>query len=109
LQRACRKPSNSATYACRAPPDLVDRLARALGAAVGDLLPAAAPPEPLPVLREQAERLFGTLLEKGDRETFLRLSWTASRSGIGRRWCCAISKAERRTRRRCCSGYPRPP
>lgn len=54
--------------------DLVDRLARALGAAVADLLPAAAPPEPLPVLREQAERLFGTLLEKGDRETFLRLN-----------------------------------
>jgi transcriptional regulator with XRE-family HTH domain len=54
--------------------DLVDRLARALGAAVADLLPAAAPPEPLPVLREQAEWLFATLLEKGDRETFLRLN-----------------------------------
>ncbi len=54
--------------------DLVDRLARALGAAPADLLPSAAPPEPLPVLREQAERLFGALLEKGDRETFLRLN-----------------------------------
>jgi hypothetical protein len=53
---------------------LVDRLARALGAAVADLLPAAAPPESLPVLREQAGRLFGTLLEKVDRETFLRLN-----------------------------------
>lgn len=53
--------------------DLVDRLARALGAAPADLLPAASP-EPLPVLREQAERLFGTLLERGDRETFLRLN-----------------------------------
>jgi transcriptional regulator with XRE-family HTH domain len=54
--------------------DLVDRLARALGSPVADLLPSAGPAEPLPVLREQAERLFGTLLEKGDRETFLRLN-----------------------------------
>jgi transcriptional regulator with XRE-family HTH domain len=54
--------------------DLVDRLARALGMALADLLPSVAPPEPLPVLREQAERLFDTLLEKGDRETFLRLN-----------------------------------
>ena len=54
--------------------DLVDRLARALGAALADLLPSTSPPEPLPVLREQAERLFGTLLERGDRETFLRLN-----------------------------------
>jgi hypothetical protein len=35
---------------------------------------SATPPELLPVLREQAERLFGALLEKGDRETFLRLN-----------------------------------
>jgi transcriptional regulator with XRE-family HTH domain len=54
--------------------DLVDRLARALGAAVVELLPSEGPAEPLPVLREQAERLFGALLEKGDRETFLRLN-----------------------------------
>jgi transcriptional regulator with XRE-family HTH domain len=54
--------------------DLVDRLARALGTALTDLLPSAAPPEPLQVLRGQAERLFATLLEKGDRETFLRLN-----------------------------------
>ncbi len=38
-----------------------------------DLLPSKGPAEPLPVLREQAEGLFGALLEKGDRETFLRL------------------------------------
>ena len=50
------------------------QLARALGAAAADLLPAGAPPEPLPVLCEQAERLFVTLLEKGDRETVLRLN-----------------------------------
>lgn len=54
--------------------DLVDRLARALGAALAELLPSGVPPEPLPVLREQAERLFGALLERGDRETFLRLN-----------------------------------
>jgi hypothetical protein len=30
------------------------------------------PPES--ILREQAERLFGTLPKKGDRETFLRLN-----------------------------------
>jgi transcriptional regulator with XRE-family HTH domain len=54
--------------------DLVDRLARGLGVALADLLPSAAPAEPLPVLREQAERLFDTLLDKGDRETFLRLN-----------------------------------
>ncbi len=54
--------------------DLVDRLARALGAAPADLLPSAVTPETLAVLREQAERLFGTLLEKGDREAFLRLN-----------------------------------
>jgi transcriptional regulator with XRE-family HTH domain len=54
--------------------DLVDRLARALGASVADLLPSAAPAEPLQVLREQAERLFATLMKNGDRETFLRLN-----------------------------------
>ena len=53
--------------------DLMDRPARALGAALADLLPSAAP-EPLPVLRESAERLFDTLLEKADRETYLRLN-----------------------------------
>jgi transcriptional regulator with XRE-family HTH domain len=45
--------------------DLVDRLARALGAAPAHLLPPAAPAEALPILREQAERLFATLPEKG--------------------------------------------
>jgi transcriptional regulator with XRE-family HTH domain len=54
--------------------DLVDRLARALGGTVADLLPPGAPADALPVLREQAERLFGALLQKGDRETFLRLN-----------------------------------
>jgi hypothetical protein len=43
----------------------LQRLARALG---------AAPVEPLPVLRAQAERLFAALLEMGDPETFVRLN-----------------------------------
>ncbi len=42
--------------------------------AVAELLPSEGPAGPLPVLREQAERLFGALVEKGDRETFLRLN-----------------------------------
>jgi hypothetical protein len=54
--------------------DLVDRPARALGAAAADLLPAATAPDSLPVLREQAEHLFGALMETGDRETFLWLN-----------------------------------
>jgi hypothetical protein len=49
-------------------------LSGAVGAAVVELLPSEGPAEPLPVLREQAERLFGALLEKGYRETFLRLN-----------------------------------
>jgi hypothetical protein len=53
--------------------DLVDRVARALGATVADLLPSA-PPEPLPILSEQAERMFKVLLAKGDRDTFLQLN-----------------------------------
>jgi hypothetical protein len=41
---------------------------------LAELLPSAAPPGPLPVLRQQAERLFGALLGNGDRESFLRLN-----------------------------------
>jgi transcriptional regulator with XRE-family HTH domain len=54
--------------------DLVDRLARALGTTVADLLPASAEPDSLPVLKEHAGRLLKTLLEKGNRETFLKLN-----------------------------------
>lgn len=54
--------------------DLVDRLARALGTSVADLLPPSAEPDSLPVLKEQAARLLDTLLEKGSRETFLKLN-----------------------------------
>jgi len=54
--------------------DLVARLAGALGTTITDLLPTAVPPDPLPGLKEQALRMLNTLLEKGDRETFLRLN-----------------------------------
>jgi len=54
--------------------DLVDRLARALGTTVADLLPASAEPDALPVLKEHASRLLESLLVKGNRETFLKLN-----------------------------------
>ncbi len=54
--------------------DLVDRLARALGTTAADLLPAAGPSDPLPVLTEQAKRLLETLIKEGDREAFVRLN-----------------------------------
>jgi transcriptional regulator with XRE-family HTH domain len=54
--------------------DLVDRLAVALGTTAAELLPASEPPDNLPVLREQARKLFETLFIEGDRETFLLLN-----------------------------------
>jgi transcriptional regulator with XRE-family HTH domain len=54
--------------------DLVDRLARALGTTLADLLPAAAPPDTLAVLKEQAQRLFDALLRAADRETLQMLN-----------------------------------
>lgn len=54
--------------------DLVARLAKALGASVSDLLPELAPPDPLPILKDQAKQLLDALLEHGDREAFLRLN-----------------------------------
>lgn len=49
--------------------DLVERLARALGTTIADLLPASDPPDKLEILRTQARFLCDTLLEKADRET----------------------------------------
>ena len=54
--------------------DLVDRLAKALGTTVPELLPAGSSPDTLAVLREQAKRIFDVLLQSGDRETFLLLN-----------------------------------
>jgi transcriptional regulator with XRE-family HTH domain len=54
--------------------DLVARLAAALGTTVTDLMPAAAPPDPLPVLKAQAQRLLAALLQTGDGEAFQQLN-----------------------------------
>src|SRR5437899_875407 len=54
--------------------DLVNRLAKTLGIGIADLLPTTAPPDPLPVLREQAETLLKTLFETADRETYQLLN-----------------------------------
>jgi hypothetical protein len=52
----------------------VERLAGAVAATVIDLLPAPANVDPLPVLKEQANRMLSTLLDRGDPEAFIRLN-----------------------------------
>ena len=47
----------------------VARLAVALGAELTELLPTTDPPDPVEVLRTQAQRLFDGLLTSADRET----------------------------------------
>lgn len=54
--------------------DLVERLAKALGTDAADLLSGPGQPDPLPVLKEQAQRMLNTLIERGDREAFLKLN-----------------------------------
>ncbi len=54
--------------------DLLDRLATALGTTAADLLPASEPPDSLPVLRDQARKLFEKIMVEGDRETLLLLN-----------------------------------
>jgi len=54
--------------------DMVERLAAALATDVSDLLSQPIAADPLPVLKEQADRMVATLLEKGDRDTFMRLN-----------------------------------
>ncbi len=54
--------------------DLVDRLAKALFTTAADLLPAAAPADPLAAMQEQARRLFDGLLEGSDRELLAMLN-----------------------------------
>jgi transcriptional regulator with XRE-family HTH domain len=54
--------------------DLVARLATALGTTATDLLPTTVPPDPLPVLKEQASQLLAALLNVGDSETFQQLN-----------------------------------
>ena len=52
----------------------LDRLARALGATAGELLPAEEPPDTDELLRERARRHFEELLAAADRETLLMLN-----------------------------------
>lgn len=54
--------------------DLAARLAKALGAALPELLPAGDPPDTVAVLRDQASFLFEALLKTADRETLLLLN-----------------------------------
>ena len=49
--------------------DLVARFASALGTEIADLLPTAAPPDDIAVLRRQAQKLFDALLTTEDRQT----------------------------------------
>lgn len=53
--------------------DLVDRLAKALGTTVVDLLPTTASTDTQVVLKDQAWRLFNSLVQAADRETLLML------------------------------------
>jgi transcriptional regulator with XRE-family HTH domain len=54
--------------------DLVDRLAKALGASVPDLLPVSAPPDTLTVLRNQSKRMFEELMKASDAEVYAILN-----------------------------------
>lgn len=53
--------------------DLVDRLARALGTTATDLMPTTASPDTLTALRDQARRLFESLVQAADREALQML------------------------------------
>jgi transcriptional regulator with XRE-family HTH domain len=53
--------------------DLLDRLAKALGTTVAELLPSNPAPDPTKVLREEAKRLFESLVESADRNTLQML------------------------------------
>jgi transcriptional regulator with XRE-family HTH domain len=54
--------------------DLVNRLALALGTKMAELLPTSASPDTQPVLKDQARRLFDSLVEAADRETLQKLN-----------------------------------
>lgn len=59
--------------------DLVARLCLALGVAVADLVPMAAPPDELAVVRQQAKKLFNSLLDSDDRAVLLLLTQLLAR------------------------------
>lgn len=54
--------------------DLVARLAAALGTTIADLLPEADQPDPAPVLREQARKLFEAVVKSDDSVTLTLLT-----------------------------------
>ena len=57
--------------------DLVERLATALGVPIAELLPATSP-DPLNLLKQQAERRFQSVIARADRATLMMLNpWLA--------------------------------
>jgi transcriptional regulator with XRE-family HTH domain len=54
--------------------DLVERLADALGATVTELLEVSKAPDVMPVLKEQAKKLFENILKVADRDAMLLLT-----------------------------------
>jgi transcriptional regulator with XRE-family HTH domain len=54
--------------------DLVERLATALGTTTHDLLQVADTTDPLPIMKDQARKLFETLLQMADQETLLMVN-----------------------------------
>jgi transcriptional regulator with XRE-family HTH domain len=54
--------------------DLVERLATALGTTSHDLLPVTDESDPLPIMKDQARKLFETLLQMADQETLLMVN-----------------------------------
>lgn len=64
--------------------DLVDRLAKALGAGVGELVVGDEPPATLAVLQAQAKHLFDALLASSDQEELLALNPVLARFGRSR-------------------------
>src|SRR3954464_6084803 len=59
--------------------DLVARMATALGVPVAELLPTGPAPEDLAVIRQQAQRLFDSLLESEDRAVLTLLTQLLAR------------------------------
>lgn len=54
--------------------DTVERLAKALGTTMADLLPTSPPSDSLMLLRDQARRQFDALMQNADREFLVMLN-----------------------------------
>ncbi|HEX5471095.1 MAG TPA: helix-turn-helix transcriptional regulator [Lacipirellulaceae bacterium] len=61
--------------------DLLARLASALGTTPQDLLPTAPQPDSITLLRDQAKRLFESLMESADQPTLIMLCPLLARLG----------------------------